>query len=332
MIIDGHSHGFHGKYLNKLVDLGGLWVKQFIDSEIKIAQDRPQYLDVDLRVEWIKKFNIDYQVITPACTLDVNLFPGESSIRTALVKEINDNMARLMEDSKGKLITMGTVSLVDFERSSKEMERAINGLGLKGISLYSHVNGIPLDAPEYESFWAKVNEMDVVVYIHPKNALTHPGNNYFYDYGLDSLFCWPFESTIALSRLVFSGLMKRYNNLKIVGHHLGGAMIPFLWGRIMETYEMRNRKMGNMINENLADYFSRFYYDTAVGGSASAVRCAYEVLGADKLIFATDAPHGPKHGDSRLETYPGVIKSLGLSELENEKILAGNVRKLLKLS
>jgi predicted TIM-barrel fold metal-dependent hydrolase len=332
MIIDAHSHGFHGRYIHKLTDLGGLWAKQFIDAEWKFAKDRPQYMDVHSRVEWIKKYNIDYQVVTPAGTMDINLFPGESLIRLAMVREINDNMARLMEDSQGKLLALGTVSLVDFEKSPHELERAIKGLGLKGISIFSNVNSLPLDSPEFEPFWAKVNAMDVVVYIHPKNALVHPGNNYFYDYGMGGVFCWPFESTIALSRMVFSGLLKRYSNLKIVGHHLGGMMIPSLWGRILETYEMCDRKMGNIIDENLYNYFHRFYYDTAVGGSASAIRCAYEIFGADRLLFATDGPHGPEHGNRRLKTYPGVIKSIGLSEQDNQKIFADNIREILKLN
>ncbi len=82
----------------------------------------------------------------------------------------------------------------------------------------------------------------------------------------------------------------------------------------------------------LFDYFSRFYYDTAAGGSAAAIRCAYEVFGADQLVFATDAPWGPGGGESRLANYPNVIRSLGLSEAENKKIFEDNARKILNLA
>jgi aminocarboxymuconate-semialdehyde decarboxylase len=142
---------------------------------------------------------------------------------------------------------------------------------------------------------------------------------------------------LALSRLVFSGIMERYPTLKIVGHHLGGG-IPFFWGRTNETYDLtnvthtaENEAIGRVLSKPLFDYFSRFYYDTAIGGSASAIRCAYEVFGADQLLFATDAPNGPGSGEVRLATYPHVIKSLGLPELDNRKIFADNARRMLNL-
>jgi len=79
------------------------------------------------------------------------------------------------------------------------------------------------------------------------------------------------------------------------------------------------------------DYFSRFYYDTAVGGSVPAIKCAYDVFGADQLIFATDAPWGPGTGENRLLNYPKVIKAVGLSEAENKKIFEENARKVLRI-
>ena len=111
-------------------------------------------------------------------------------------------------------------------------------------------------------------------------------------------------------------------------------MVPFYWGRILETYDSRGQQglLGGVMPKPLFDYFSLFYYDTAVGGSAAAVRCTYEVFGADQIIFATDAPYGPERGEVRLATYPNVIRSLGLSEAKNEKIFAGNARKILNLA
>jgi predicted TIM-barrel fold metal-dependent hydrolase len=81
----------------------------------------------------------------------------------------------------------------------------------------------------------------------------------------------------------------------------------------------------------LYDLFSLIYYDTAVGGNASAIQCAYDVFGADKLVFATDAPFGPGTGEERLVSYPKVIESLGLSESDNNKIFADNVKKIFNL-
>ncbi|MFC2060225.1 amidohydrolase family protein [Chloroflexota bacterium] len=335
MIIDAHTHGFHGGYLEQMEDAGGQWVKERTAIARKRAIERPIYLDAGKRVEQLDRNNIDLQVVTPSCSMNPNLLPGDASAQLALTRAMNDNMARLMEDSKGRLLTVGTVTVVNFEQGGRqEMERAIRTLGLKAITLPSNIIGKPIDLPEFEPFWAQANDMGVPVYIHPRNPAGRTDRSYEAEYDLTHNFGWPFETALILSRLVFSGIMERYPTLKIVNHHLGGGMIPFFWGRINETYNPDDLEetIGHALPKPLFDYFSRFYYDTAVGGSASAIRCAYDVFGADQLIFATDAPNGPGKGEIRLATYPNVVRSVGLSEEENKKILEGNIRKVLNLT
>ena len=334
MIIDAHTHGIHGGYLEGIADVGGEWTRKLIVRTKEQHKDRPQYFDVALRLEQLKKYGIDMQVVTPGIGMDIYLFPGDAKARLAYAKAINDNMAKLMEDSKGTLLGIAAVSLLHFEEGGRqEMERAIRSLGLKGIAVPSHVEGRPLDSPEFEAVWALATEMDVPVYIHPQHAVSSAGRTYEAEYDLSHHFGWPFETALMLARLVFSGVMERHPTLKIMSHHLGGGMVPFFWGRILETYapEKQQRLIGRVMPKPLFDYFSLFYYDTAVGGSAPAIRCAYDVFGADRLVFATDAPYGPKGGEGRLETYPGVVRSLGLSDADNEKIFAGNARRIFNL-
>ena len=334
MIIDAHTHGVHGGYLEGIARSGGEWTRKLTVRIREQHKDRSQFFDVALRLEQLNKHGIDMQVVTPGIELDIYLFPGDAKARLAYARAINDCMARLMEDSKGKLLGIAAVALLHFEDGGRqEMERAIRSLGLKGIAVPSHVEGLPLDSPEFEPVWALAAEMDVPVYIHPQHALSSAGRSYEAEYDLSHNLGWPFETALTLSRLVFSGVMERHPTLKIMSHHLGGGMIPFFWGRILETYapEKQERLIGRVMPKPLFDYFSLFYYDTAVGGSASAIRCAYEVFGADRLVFATDAPYGPGKGEGRLETYPRVVRSLGLSEAETEKILSGNAKKMFNL-
>jgi len=334
MIIDAHSHGFHGKTFDKLADLGGEWTKKVVADEHNRAKARPQYLDIPLRVELLNKYNFDFQVVTPSIHVEVNFFPGDAVAKLAFSKAINENMARLMEDSKGKLLAIGTIPLESLNSGGlMEIERAINTLGLKGLSISTNVNGKPLDLPEFEPFWAKAQEMDFPVYIHPQDPASHEGRSYEADFDLTHNFGWPFETVLTFSRLVFSGIMDKYPKLKVLSHHLGGGMIPFLWGRIMETYapEKQQSMIGKTMPKPLFDYFSKFYYDTAVGGSAAAVKCAYDVFGANQIIFATDGPFGPDNGEGRMKTYPQVVKSLGLSQEEEDKIFSGNIKKILNM-
>jgi aminocarboxymuconate-semialdehyde decarboxylase len=190
-----------------------------------------------------------------------------------------------------------------------------------------------LDSPEFIPFWAQAKEMDIPVYIHPTDPAGFSDRPYEKEYDLAHNFGWPFETILMMSRLVFSGILDRFPTLKIITHHLGGGL-PFFFGRVNETYAPQKQEVtiGKTMQKPLDEYFSLFYYDTAVGGSAAAIRCAYDVFGADKLLFATDAPFGPGTGEARLAEYPKVIESLGLPEADKNKIFADNVRKLFKLS
>ncbi len=293
MIIDAHTHGFYGKYQDKLIQAGGKWAKESIEGISYFLSRKPQFTDVALRVEQLERSGIDLQIVTLHHSLDSNLLPGDSSAQLALAKAINDNLAHMQEDSKGKLVATASVPMAGFEKGGrKEFERAIKTLGLKAVAIPSHVNGgKPIDLPEYEPFWAACAQTGIPVYIHPGNTVGSTDRSYEAEYDLMHNFGWPFETELMLSRLVFSGIMERYPTLKIVSHHLGGG-IPFFWGRINETYNPQNqqRTIGRVLPKPLYDYFSLFYYDTAVGGNASAIKCAYDIFGADRIVFATDAP------------------------------------------
>ncbi len=331
MIIDAHTHAMHGASLDRIAAAGGAWTKERVDRVREMATFTPQHLDMTLRVAQLERYGIDMQVVTPALRLDANLFPGDASARLALAAAINDNMARVMEDSKGKLLAAGNVPIGEFDgKSRKELERAINTLGLKAINLPTTISGKPLDLPEYEPFWTVVEEMDVPVYFHP---LAQPGRSYEDLYDLPHIFGWPYETTIALARLVFNGVMERHPKLKIVSHHLGGGMIPFFMDRITESTDPTSSSAHQLASlpRPPFEYFRLFSYDTAVGGSAAAIKCCYEVFGPDRIIFATDCPHGPKQGSYRLETYPGLIKSLGFPAADVDKILSGNARRILNM-
>ncbi|MFC1962963.1 amidohydrolase family protein [Chloroflexota bacterium] len=79
----------------------------------------------------------------------------------------------------------------------------------------------------------------------------------------------------------------------------------------------------------MKELFGRFYYDTAVGGSGAAIKCCYDVFGADQMLLSTDSPWGPKGGEIRLESYARIVRECGIPEAEVDKVLGGNAQKLL---
>ncbi|MFC2057073.1 amidohydrolase family protein [Chloroflexota bacterium] len=330
MIIDAHSHMTHSTYLVWLDEKGGAEGKRRAAGMREMLQQRPTSMDVGQRLAQLDRNNIDFQVVTP---MGVDGFPTDDVVGAlAMARVINDGMARLMEESEGRLISGGAVPLTGFEQGGgEEMTRAIKDLGLKALTVPSHIKGKPLDVPEFEPFWAQAVEMGVPIYIHPISPESHGGRSYEGEYELSRIFGWPFETILALSRLVFSGIMERYPTLKVVSHHLGGG-IPFWMERTNGHAGVAQKEpLSQVLSKPLFDYFSLFYYDTAVSGSGPAIRCAYEVFGADRLIFATDAPFGRNSGEVALATYPNIIRSLGLPESDNKKIFADNARRMLNL-
>lgn len=222
MIIDAHTHMLNSKYFDQMADKGGKWARERIEWGLALAGRKPQFTDVALRVEQLDRNGIALQVVTPQQTFDSNLLPGDIAAQLAYARVLNDGMAQLTEDSKGRLIAAGTIPMAGIEQGGRqEMERAIKTLGLKGIGILSNINGKPVDLPEFEPFWALAAEMGVPVFIHPKNPAGTIDRSYEAEYDLIHNFGWPFETTLILSRLVFSGIMERYPTLKVVGHHLG---------------------------------------------------------------------------------------------------------------
>jgi predicted TIM-barrel fold metal-dependent hydrolase len=335
MIIDAHTHGLHGRYLDQLAAIGGEWVKKDLASETERAKARPIYMDVTARLKELDRFGIDGQMVTLGHFFDVNQYPGALDEQIIMARTLNDNMARFQDEGKGRLFCAATVPLKALdEGGAQEMDRAIHELRLKAFNITSHVSGKPLDLPEFEPFWSKAAAMNIPVIIHPTNPITTTSRAYEGEYDLIHVFGWPFETTLTVSRLVFSGILDRYPDLKIITHHLGGGMIPFFWGRVKESYiaEKQRKYFGQVMSKELFAYFSLFYYDTAVGGSAPAIKMCYDLFGAEQIVFATDAPHGPEKGIMRLATYPAVIRSLGLPEADTRKILGENAAKIFDLA
>jgi aminocarboxymuconate-semialdehyde decarboxylase len=145
-------------------------------------------------------------------------------------------------------------------------------------------------------------------------------------------FGWPYDTSVAMVRMVFAGLLDRYPGLKIITHHLGG-MIPYYDGRIGPGLQVLGSRTSDEDYSNILpslkrphlDYLHDFYGDTALfGGGIQAVRCGLEFFGSDHVVFATDTPLGPIA--PTIET----IKRLDISESDRRKIFCGNAERLLR--
>jgi len=222
----------------------------------------------------------------------------------------------------------------------EEIDRAINDLKAVGIQFFSNVAGKALDLPEFKPLFQKITEYDLPIWIHPSrgaNILDYPGEEKS-KYEIWFVFGWPYETSVAMARLVFGYYFDEFPNLKIITHHLGG-MIPYFEGRVGTSWDQLGSRTSDedytvilkKLKKPHLEYFKMFYADTATFGAVGAMKCGLEFFGVDHVLFASDCPFDPEKGPGYIRETIKIIEELPISEEDRKKIFEGNARRLLKL-
>ena len=180
------------------------------------------------------------------------------------------------------------VPLPHVDAALRELDRALDLPGVVGLGLGCSVLGRPLDDPAFDAFFAELNRRGTVVFIHPVGV---GGGLNSEDFGLTWMVGSRFEDTIAMARLILSGLTLRYPNIRFIIPHLGGTMALFLqrMDNVAERQGWREEFSADVMPSELA---RRFWFDT-VSEQHSALRCACETFGADRVMLGTDWPMLP---------------------------------------
>lgn len=302
--------------------------------ELSSLRNAPRLFAVDERIEYLNRHGIDRQVLS---LVGPNMWYGadpEECIEATRLA--NDEMRRIADEYPDRFVPIGTVPFLT-EEYVEEARRCIEELDFHGIQIFSNINGRMLDDDAFEPFFETMNGLNAPIWIHPQLHDWHDydeGSTWIY-----KMMGWPFDTSIAVARLVFSGVLDRYRNLEIVSHHLGGA-IPFWVGRMRSWYQTRQQEPELYTNPELADlsqpldaYFNRIYGDTAVSGQGETypLRCGYEFFGPDNVLYGADYPFGPDKGEYWTGTIIETIDDLDIPEDHKQKIYAENLKKLLDL-
>src|SRR4030042_4451780 len=230
MKIDIFSHILPSKYLDTLIK--GSYLGE--NSPVGPFTRKTPLTNLDLRFEIMDKF----EDVTQVLTLNIPAIEqiADSSKSVDLAKLANDELANLVSKYPGRFVAaVAVLPINNLDASMKELDRAIEDLDLKGLTLSSSINDKPLDSPEFIPGYEYMLKRDLPIWIHPARDANHadyPSENRSF-YNLCALLGWPFETTVAMARLSYSGLLERYPKLKIITHHCGGT-IPFLAGRIAQ--------------------------------------------------------------------------------------------------
>ncbi len=336
--IDIFPHIFPRSYYDKMVELAPS------KEAIRRWTNIPVLYDLDARLRMMDEFGEDYQQILTLSmpAIEYVATPDKSP---DLAKLANDGMAEIVAKYPKKFPAfVASVPMNNVKATLDEITRAVEKLGARGIQIFTNVNGRPLDDPEFGPIFEKMHAYDLPVWMHP----TRPQK--FADYPTEKgskfdiwwVFGWPYETSAAMARMVFSGFFDRWPNLKIITHHLG-AMVPFLEARVgMGLDQLGTREAAEphyrQIIEDMkktgrrpVDYFRMFFADTAINGSRSGTQCGIDFFGCEHVLFGTDCPFDPEGGPLFIREIIKVLDGLDLNPDERRKIYNENARRMLRL-
>ncbi len=324
-IIDFHNHFFPPQYLEEIL-AGPSNIKVTFDSDNNPLLHYPgdyniivrEHRDIDYRAEVLAKAGIDKQILT-FTTPGTHVESPERSVELARI--VNDSLAKIVDERGDRFAALATLPLNDPAASVEELDRAFGELRFKGVMLHSNINGVALSDERFWPLYEKASDLKAVFYIHPSFPV---GVEAMTDYWLMPLIGFPFDTTLAAAKLVFSGVVEKFPNIRWVLGHLGGA-IPYLAERLDRGY-FAFKECRENITALPSEYLKKFYYDT-VNFDVKALELAVSFAGASHLVAGSDYPHQI----GSLEKMKSSIERLSISPQEKAAIFGENAIELLGL-
>ena len=284
-----------------------------------------QNADPEVRLGLMDKYGVHVQALSQ--TTPVLLGFGAEDAAEICRRSNTDNYA-LCKGYPNRFVNICIISLLDMKSAMKELDRSINELDCRGVTISANQNGRGLDSPEYFPFYEKVVEHDLPVLIHPTHWESYPLVDMDKGWRMMHLFGWPFDTTQAVWRLIFGGVIDRFPSMKIVMHHLG-AMIPYFSRRIEQNF---NKFLKDKLPRHISEYWGNIYGDTATDGTVAAYPCGYAFFGPDRMMYGSDYPFGAEAGEDFIRSNLESLKSMDIPSTDKEKILGENAKKLLKIN
>ena len=300
----------------------------------------PVLWDMDKRFAQMDEFGDYRQLINIAAPPVESL--GSAQVAREMARLGNESMAELVRDNPDRFVGFcACVPMGDPDAAIEELDYAINELGALGAQIYTHVGFEPMDHARFDPFYERMAQSGKLLQIHPGRSAAWP------DYPSEQrskfeiwwTFGWEYDLSAFMARIVFSGVLERYPELKMLIHH-GGGMVPHFSGRVGPGWdqlgartpaEHKNDIEGYPLTKRPIEYFKMMYADTALFGAGHALRCSTEFYGVDRMLFASDSPYDPEKGPGYIRATIANLQEIGLSEAEQEAIFAGNISRLLGL-
>ena len=279
----------------------------------------PQLTTVERRLADMDAMGIDIQLISPSpfqfC------YWAEPDLGREVARTVNDGIAEMVATTPDRFVALGTVPAQAPELAVAELERCVGELGFKGIELNPSVIGTELSRAGLEKLFARAEELDVILFLHP-NGYSDGGR--LADHYFINVIGNPLDTTVCISHLIFDGVLDRYPGLKICAAHGGGYLAAY--GARMDHAWGARADCCREIKQPPTSYLKKLYFDTIVF-APDQLAYLVEQYGSDHIVLGTDYPFDMGEGDPL-----GLLgRTPGLSDADRAAIAGGNARRLLKL-
>ena len=318
---------FIGKRRVKVVDIHGHF---YIPEELEIVKDTKLARNVSNsgplvlgpeRIEFMDKQGIDVQVLTHQGAW---WYETDRDLARRLVKVQNEKLAAWCAAHPDRFVGLASVAVQHPDLAAEQLDEAVKKLGLRGVGISGHAGGEVPSTPKYDPFWAKVQELGVLVFTHPAGADNVIREGALRGRGdLGNIIGNPLETTVFLSHMIFDGALDRFPGVKICGAHAGGYLPSYL-GRTDVACE--SRENANCLNKkHPREYFKQQILADSMVFSEEGLRHLVAEMGVGQIVYGTDIPYNwPAPVDL-------ILKASFLKDEEKEAILGGNLIKLLRI-
>jgi len=274
---------------------------------------------IEERLKDMDSMDIDIQALSPAPPQYYYNVEPELGLLSSQI--INNRIAEIVSEYPDRFVGLGTVPMQEPRLAVTELERMINELGMRGVEICTNVAGEELSSDRFKNFFAKAEELDALIFMHP-NGFSE--GRRLADHYLINVIGNPLDSTVAVSHLIFGGVLDDYPDLKICVAH-GGGFLPAYSGRMDHAHGAR-KDCRRCTEHPPTTYLKRLYFDTVVF-THHQLEYLVNLYGADHILLGTDYPY-----DMGMQDPVGFVESsANLDQKQKVAIAGGNAAQLLKI-
>ena len=321
MNVDVHAHIVDREYLDDLVSTLGLETESTCDGKrlfrrngSTVAWSRADMFEIDQRLREMDEKNIAIRILSLSAP---NVYLWDDAHQLEAARHINDALGKLCRQHPDRFVGLASLPLKDIEGSLVELDRCINEIGMKGVIIGSNIDGLQLDDPKFEPIWATINELRLPVFEHPMFPNKSAG---FEGFELPLRLGLIFVTTLAATRLIYSGVFERYPDFPYIMAHTGGALLMTL-ARLDNGYRLFP-DCRRYINKLPSEYGKRLYYDTTAFDEKT-LSFALDMVGPRQLLFGTDDPF--------IAADTSHVTKLPIDAGDKKQILGGNAVRIFGL-